>query len=193
MQDFKKQWEITKNWQLIFPILGLISSIYLGTKLSFKILNQNFILEIIVGILLGILIVKSCIFFINKLEKKWIVNQRWELIRIFLIFALTGSSSLFVGRPFIKLLGISKDNLKSHDKFRDKYKIKFDLLSDEDLTVLKKYKVWAKKKFMGREFMGILRTTFLIDPKGKIIKIWENVKVKDHAKDVLDTLNSIQK
>jgi peroxiredoxin Q/BCP len=67
------------------------------------------------------------------------------------------------------------------------------LLSDEDLTVLKKYKVWAKKKFMGREFMGILRTTFLIDPKGKIIKIWENVKVKDHAKDVLATLNSIQK
>jgi peroxiredoxin Q/BCP len=56
------------------------------------------------------------------------------------------------------------------------------LLSDEDLTVLKKYKVWAKRKFMGREFMGILRTTFLIDPKGKIIKIWENVKVKDHRK-----------
>lgn len=111
MQDFKKQWEITKNWQLIFPIIGLISSIYLGTKLSFKILNQNFILEIIVGILLGILIVKSCIFFINKLEKKWIVNQRWELIRIFLIFALTGSSSVYVGRPFIKLLGVSKDNL----------------------------------------------------------------------------------
>ena len=91
------------------------------------------------------------------------------------------------------VFGISKDNLKSHDKFRDKYKIKFDLLSDEDLTVLKKYNVWAKKKFMGREFMGILRTTFLIDPKGKIIKIWENVKVKDHAKDVLDSLISIQK
>jgi peroxiredoxin Q/BCP len=59
--------------------------------------------------------------------------------------------------------------------------------------VLKKYKVWGKKKFMGREFMGVLRTTFLIDKKGKIIKIWDNVKVKDHAKDVLDTLNSIQK
>jgi hypothetical protein len=111
MEDFKKQWQITKNWQLIFPLTGLISSIYFGTKLSFKILNQNFILEIIVGILLGILIVKLCIFFINKLEKKWIVNQRWELIRIFLIFALTGSSSVFVGRPFIKLLGVSKDNL----------------------------------------------------------------------------------
>lgn len=111
MEDFKKQWQITKNWQLLFPFIGLISSIYFGTKLSFKILNQNFVLEIIVGILLGILIVKLCIFFINKLENKWIVNQRWELIRIFLIFALTGSSSVFVGRPFIKLLGVSKDNL----------------------------------------------------------------------------------
>ena len=92
-----------------------------------------------------------------------------------------------------EVFGISKDNLKSHDKFKEKYKLKFDLLSDEELAVLKKFKVWGKKKFMGREFMGILRTTFLIDKKGKILKIWENVKVKDHAKDVLDTLNSIQK
>ena len=92
-----------------------------------------------------------------------------------------------------EVYGISKDNLKSHDKFRDKYKIKFDLLADEELTVLKKYKVWGKKKFMGREFMGIIRTTFLIDKKGKIIKIWENVKVKDHAKDVLETIKNISK
>ena len=90
-------------------------------------------------------------------------------------------------------MGISKDNLKSHDKFRDKYKIKFDLLADEEIKVLKKYKVWAKKKFMGREFMGIVRTTFLIDKKGKIIKIWNNVKVKDHAKEVLETLQNIIK
>ena len=92
-----------------------------------------------------------------------------------------------------EILGISKDNLKSHDKFRDKYKIKFDLLADEEIKVLKKYKVWAKKKFMGREFMGIVRTTFLIDKKGKILKVWENVKVKDHAKEVLDTLTNIIK
>ena len=90
-----------------------------------------------------------------------------------------------------EIYGISKDSLKSHDKFRDKYKIKFDLLADEELTVLKKYKVWGKKKFMGREFMGIIRTTFLIDKKGKIIKIWENVKVKDHAKDVLETIKNL--
>ena len=91
------------------------------------------------------------------------------------------------------ILGISKDNLKSQDKFRDKYQIKFDLLADEEIKVLKKYKVWAKKKFMGREFMGIVRTTFLIDKKGKIIKIWNNVKVKDHAKEVLETLQKIVK
>ena len=90
-----------------------------------------------------------------------------------------------------EVYGISKDNLKSHNKFRDKYKIKFDLLADEETKVLKKYKVWAKKKFMGREFMGILRTTFLIDKKGKIINVWENVKVKDHAKEVLETVKKL--
>ena len=92
-----------------------------------------------------------------------------------------------------EVFGVSKDSLNSHNKFKYKYKIKFDLLSDEDLKVLKKYKVWGKKKFMGREFMGVLRTTFLINPKGKIVKIWENVKVKDHAKDVLNSLKSISK
>ena len=92
-----------------------------------------------------------------------------------------------------EVLGVSKDSLKSHEKFREKYKIKFNLLADEEIKVLKKYKVWAKKKFMGREFMGIVRTTFLIDKKGNIIKIWNNVKVKDHAKEVLETLQNIVK
>jgi peroxiredoxin Q/BCP len=92
-----------------------------------------------------------------------------------------------------EIYGISKDDIKSHDKFREKYKIKFDLLADEEIKVLKKYKVLGKKKFMGREFMGINRTTFLIDKKGKIIKIWKNVKVKDHAKEVLETLREFSK
>jgi len=91
-----------------------------------------------------------------------------------------------------EIFGISKDTIKSHDKFKEKFKIKFDLLSDEELKVLKKYKVWGKKKFMGREFMGIIRSTFLIDKKGKIIKVWDNVKVKDHAKEVLETLKSLR-
>lgn len=92
-----------------------------------------------------------------------------------------------------EVYGISKDNIKSHDKFKEKYKIKFDLLADEEIKVLKKYKVWGNKKFMGREFMGIIRSTFLIDKKGKILKVWDNVKVKDHAKEVLDILKNIHK
>ncbi len=92
-----------------------------------------------------------------------------------------------------EVYGVSKDNLRSHNKFKDKYKIKFDLLADEEIKVLKKYKVWGKKKFMGREFMGIIRTTYLIDKKGKILNVWTNVKVKDHAKEVLKTLESIIK
>ena len=92
-----------------------------------------------------------------------------------------------------EVYGISKDSLKSHDKFRDKYKIKFDLLADEELKVLKKYKVWKKKKFMGREFMGVVRTTYLLDKKGQILKIWNNVKAKDHADEVLETLKNITK
>ena len=90
-----------------------------------------------------------------------------------------------------EVYGISKDSLESHDKFRNKYKIKFDLIADEELKLLKKYKVWGKKKFMGREFMGTIRSTYLIDKKGKILKIWNNVNVKDHAKEVLETLKNI--
>jgi peroxiredoxin Q/BCP len=92
-----------------------------------------------------------------------------------------------------EVYGVSKDNMKSHNKFKEKYKIKFDLLSDDEIKIVKSYKVWAKKKFMGREFMGIVRSTFLIDPMGKIVKIWDNVKVKDHAQEVFDTLKNIQK
>jgi thioredoxin-dependent peroxiredoxin len=90
-----------------------------------------------------------------------------------------------------EIFGISKDTIKSHYKFREKFKIKFDLLSDEEIKVLKRYKVWGKKKFMGREFMGIIRSTLLIDKKGKVLKVWDNVKVKDHAKEVLETLKSL--
>ena len=90
-----------------------------------------------------------------------------------------------------EIYGISKDSLKSHNKFKNKHKIKFDLLTDEELKVLKKYKVWGKKKFMGREFMGTIRSTFLIDKKGKILKKWKDIRVKDHAKEVLETLQKI--
>ena len=89
------------------------------------------------------------------------------------------------------VLGVSKDSIKSHLKFIKKYKLKFNLLSDEKLTLIKKYGVWGKKSFMGMKFMGIIRTTFLINSKGKIHKIWSNVRVKDHAKEVIEELKKI--
>ena len=89
-----------------------------------------------------------------------------------------------------EVIGISKDNMESHKKFSNKYKIKFDLVADTKLEAIKAYKVWGKKKFMGREFMGLIRSTFLLQDN-KIIKEWRSVKVKDHAKDVLKFLKSI--
>ena len=89
------------------------------------------------------------------------------------------------------ILGISKDSMESHLKFKKKYKLKFDLLSDEKLKVIKKYGVWGMKSFLGKKFKGVIRSTFLINSKGKIHKIWTNVRVKDHAKSVLDEIKSI--
>ena len=89
------------------------------------------------------------------------------------------------------VLGISKDSIESHLKFKKKYKLKFDLLSDEKLLVIKKYGVWGMKSFLGKKFKGVIRSTFLINSKGKIHKIWSNVRVKDHAKSVMDEINNI--
>jgi len=83
------------------------------------------------------------------------------------------------------VLGCSKDSPQSHCKFIDKKDLKITLLSDLDHEVIDKYGAWGKKKFMGREFMGIIRSTFLIDPQGKIARIWSPVKVKGHVDDVL--------
>ena len=87
-----------------------------------------------------------------------------------------------------EIFGISKDSIESHKKFISKFKIPFQLLSDEKIIALKKYGAWGEKSMYGKKFMGIKRTTVLIRPKGKIIKIWNNVKVKGHAKEVLNCL-----
>ena len=85
--------------------------------------------------------------------------------------------------------GISKDSLESHKKFKEKYKVKFELLSDEDKKSIKAYKTWGKKKFMGKEFMGQIRSTFLIKDN-KILNEWRNVRVKDHANEVLNFIKT---
>jgi len=90
-----------------------------------------------------------------------------------------------------EIVGISKDNIESHKKFISKFKIPFQLLSDEKMIALKKYGAWGEKSMYGKKFMGIKRTTALINQKGKIIKIWNNVKVKDHAAEVLNAVKEI--
>jgi peroxiredoxin Q/BCP len=89
------------------------------------------------------------------------------------------------------VLGISVDSVKSHEKFAQKYELPFTLLSDEKKDVVKRYDVWGKKKFMGREFMGTLRTSFLLAPDGRIAKIYDKVKPADHAAEVLRDLSAL--
>ena len=83
------------------------------------------------------------------------------------------------------IVGVSPDSPESHTKFKSKYDIPFTLLADEGHKVCELYGVWGRKKFMGREFDGVLRTTFLIDDTGLIIKVFENVKPSEHCADVL--------
>lgn len=86
------------------------------------------------------------------------------------------------------ILGVSPDSVKSHKKFSEKYKLKFDLLADEEKLVLEKYGVWKEKSMYGRQYMGVERTTFIIDEKGKIKKVFNKVKVEGHNKEVLEAL-----
>jgi thioredoxin-dependent peroxiredoxin len=90
----------------------------------------------------------------------------------------------------IEIVGISKDDVDSHKKFCAKMKIPFILLADTKTDVAKKFGVWAKKKFMGREYMGIVRSTFLVDEKGKIFKAYTKVKAAGHAKEVLESFTN---
>ena len=90
------------------------------------------------------------------------------------------------------VVGISKDTIESHKKFKEKNKLKFELLSDEKTIVLKKYKAWGQKKFLGKSYYGIVRTTVLINEKGKIVKTWTNVRVKNHVENVIKDLSNLK-
>lgn len=90
----------------------------------------------------------------------------------------------------IVILGVSPDDTKSHTRFKQKYSLPFPLLSDPDHTVCETYGVWGLKKFMGREYMGVLRTTFLIDAKGRILHVFEDVKPAEHSAEVLAKLGA---
>ena len=89
------------------------------------------------------------------------------------------------------LLGVSADSAKAQLKFIEKNELPFPLLADEDKSVIQAFGVWGPKKFMGREYMGIVRSTFIISPDGNILKSWDKVRVKGHVNEVLEAVQSL--
>ena len=90
-----------------------------------------------------------------------------------------------------QIVGISPDSIASHGKFITKHNLEIILLSDPEHQIAETYGVWQLKKFMGKEYLGIVRSTFLLDPSGKITQIWSNVRVKNHIDAVLDTVKQL--
>jgi len=87
--------------------------------------------------------------------------------------------------------GVSKDDMTKHEKFKAKQAFPFELIADEDGDLCEVFGVWQLKKFMGREYMGIVRSTFIISPDGDILKSWDKVRVKGHVNEVLEALQSL--
>ena len=90
----------------------------------------------------------------------------------------------------VDILGVSPDSVNSHAKFKEKFGLPFPLLADEDHKVCELYDVWGLKKFMGREYMGVLRTTFLVGADGQIVRVFERVKPAEHSAELLATLGA---
>ncbi|GGA81638.1 peroxiredoxin [Brucella endophytica] len=91
----------------------------------------------------------------------------------------------------VRVIGMSPDSVKKHDKFKTKHELDVELVSDEDKNVLETYGVWVEKSMYGRKYMGVERTTFLIGPDGKIRKVWRKVKVPGHAAEVLKAAEAL--
>jgi peroxiredoxin Q/BCP len=95
------------------------------------------------------------------------------------------------GKMKTEIIGVSIDSVESHKKFANKYKLPFNLLSDEKKEVVEKYGVWQEKSMYGKKYMGIVRTTFIINTEGKINKIFPKVKVEEHNKEVMEALKEL--
>jgi peroxiredoxin Q/BCP len=101
--------------------------------------------------------------------------------------SLRDNYSLLLEKGF-KIIGVSTDSAKSHVKFTEKYKLPFPLIPDTDKKIVGDYGVWGRKKFMGREYDGIFRTTFVIGEDGRILRVFDKVDTKDHANQILSEI-----
>ncbi len=117
MKEFKNRWDINANWQLIFPVLGILGLIFSALLITYRIFNEallntpqyiKYTIYIIGTGLLFYLFLKITLWLFSKLENKWVTNYRWELITIFIVFAITGSASARISGPFLELIGFSR-------------------------------------------------------------------------------------
>jgi peroxiredoxin Q/BCP len=104
--------------------------------------------------------------------------------------SFTAEAAAFAGAGAV-VLGISKDSVRKHDKFRDKYGLKIALLSDEESDVCERYGVWVEKSMYGKTYFGIERATFLIGKDGRVARVWRSVKVDGHAAEVLEAVRDL--
>ncbi|MEZ4802675.1 MAG: DUF6787 family protein [Gelidibacter sp.] len=112
MENFKNHWQIQQHWQWLFPLLGILVNLYLAYKLAAAIFRGFHMAIILLStLILYYLLLKFFLWWMKKVEKKWLVTYRWEMIRIFIVFAITGSSAAFVSKPIMQWLGITKENL----------------------------------------------------------------------------------
>ena len=110
MKKFKQRWEITQNWQLIYPIVGVIALAYSVFKLALLFSFDKIEITILLSCILFFILLKSTLALFKFLEKRWKVDYKWRVIRIFLIFAITGTSSVIITNPISDAIGLVKDN-----------------------------------------------------------------------------------
>ncbi len=140
-------------------------------------------------------------FFNEKRETVWLHDYRGQKVVLYFYpkdntpgctrqaCAFAAAYSRFQQQGIL-VIGISKDSVRSHQNFAAKYELPFLLVSDPQLSIIQAYDVWQKKKLYGKESMGVVRTTYLIDEEGKIEKVFEKVKPETNAQEILDYLNS---
>ena len=109
-ESFKSRWQITQNWQLIYPVVGILGLAYSSFKLSELFRQENLFVNLLISAVIFFVLLKVTLKLFDLLEGRWEVKQRWHVIRIFIIFAITGSMSLVVTRPLFDLVGFVKPN-----------------------------------------------------------------------------------
>ncbi|MDA3817533.1 MAG: thioredoxin-dependent thiol peroxidase [Prolixibacteraceae bacterium] len=100
---------------------------------------------------------------------------------------LNDSYDMWLSKGY-EVIGVSPDSVASHKKFAEKYKLNFNLIADTEKEILQQYGAWGEKKMYGKTYMGVLRTTFVVDEEGRIVDVFEKVKTKDHTNQILSTL-----